>query len=64
LIINPRSDSEFVRLVEEMSASTAMPSELQGLVREQHPRAVVHSRELSGELQVVWYVYRDGKWVP
>jgi len=53
-----------VRLVREEAASAATPADLQQALRTHHPRAVVHQRELEGERAVVWYVYREGRWIP
>jgi len=40
------------------------PAILQVRLRERYPNAVVRPRELSSESAVVWYVYRDGNWIP
>ena len=65
LIVNPRSDSQFVQLVAQLTAAEGSdPGDLQSLLRETHPEAVVRRRELSSESTEVWYVYRDGRWSP
>lgn len=63
LIINPRSDDEFVAFVEGRALAASTTAELQESLRGLHPRAIVRARDLSGETGVVWYVYRDGRWV-
>ena len=40
------------------------PAELEALVRPEYPRLVVRARSLEHESVVVWYVYREGYWVP
>jgi len=64
LMINPRDDAEFVSYVErQVAAGADSISALQDGIRERYPDAVVRKRELSGEWAVVWYVYREGRWV-
>ena len=66
LIVNPADDADFAAdahaRLEEDGADT--PSSLQRSLRERYPRAVVRARELSSEPSQVWYVYREGTWVP
>lgn len=63
LILNPRSDSEFVAIANALVHDGVTTAErFQERLRERFSRAVVHERELSGESLVVWYVYRDGRW--
>jgi hypothetical protein len=65
LILNPRNDVEFVALSERLVADGASAaSELQARLRERYPAAAVRPRELSSEQTAVWYVYRDGHWIP
>ena len=64
LMINPRDDGEFVSYVErQLNAGDESTSDLQERLRPRYPAAVVRKRELSGEWAVVWYVYREGRWV-
>ncbi len=63
LVLNPTDDTEFRTIVREMLDGATSPAVLQGRLREQHPRAVVRARGLSGEPAETWYVYRDGRWV-
>jgi len=37
---------------------------LQQRLRERYPLAAVRPRDLSSERTAIWYVYRDGHWVP
>jgi len=65
LILNPRQDAEFVALVTGLVDSGAWTAErLQAALRERYPQVKVHRRDLSGEFQVVLYVYREGRWIP
>jgi hypothetical protein len=65
LVLNPRADSKFVALAEAIVADgVGAPLELQARLRQEYPGAVVRARELDGEAQSVWYVYRDGHWIP
>jgi hypothetical protein len=65
LVLNPAGDEEFrsaaVHLVE---SGVLEPALLQDCLRLRWPRAIVRPRELAGEQDEVWYVYRDGHWVP
>ena len=65
LIINPRNDPAFVeRATGMVEAGIDDPAVLQVRLRERHPDAVVRPRELSSEPAIIWYVYRDGHWIP
>jgi hypothetical protein len=64
LIINPPSDTAFVRACHAAVVDAdSDPGRLQEALRLRYPDAVVRPRELSGETIIVWYVYRDGRWV-
>ena len=64
LIVNPAADRVFAAfaavLVEHGASSTG---DLERRLRTIYPKATVHLRELAGEAVVIWYVYRDGRWV-
>jgi hypothetical protein len=64
LIVNPTDDlvfAEFAQtLVDHGADSTAG---LERRLRDEYPRATVHARELAGESAVIWYVYREGRWI-
>ena len=65
LILNPRTDKEFVtRVGAAVDAGCPTPEALQSRLRASFPRIAVHRRELSSERFPVWYVYRDGRWTP
>ncbi|HEY8819679.1 MAG TPA: hypothetical protein VIM25_12775 [Candidatus Limnocylindrales bacterium] len=65
LVLNPRDDVRFVALAESLASDGIdSPLELQERLRRDYPDAVVRARELTGEAFTIWYVYRDGHWVP
>lgn len=65
LVLNPRADAKFVALAEAIVADgVAEPLGLQARLRQEYPAAIVRARELDGEAQSIWYVYRDGHWIP
>jgi len=65
LILNPRDDHEFVDRARAAAASgVGDPLAMADLLRAWYPAIVVRPRELSSEPDVVWYVYRDGHWIP
>jgi hypothetical protein len=64
LVTNPVDDEvfgRFARMLVEDGVTTV--GELEGRLRVVYPDVVVHARELAGEQLVVWYVYREGRWV-
>jgi hypothetical protein len=65
LIVNPIDDTVFAgfaqTLVDHGAASTV---ELERRLRDEYPRSTVHARELVGESVTIWYVYREGRWIP
>jgi hypothetical protein len=64
LMLNPRDDEAFGDLVAELVASGIQTTTaLEAALRDRYPEAVVHLREISAERVVVWYVYRDGRWI-
>ena len=62
-IINPRHDEQFAAAVHELGAKSADAEALQAALRQNYPRAVVRPRQLEGERDEIWYVYREGAWV-
>jgi hypothetical protein len=65
LFLNPADDEAFVRRVNELlDAGVAEPEELERRLRAWYGDAVVRPRDLANERSDVWYVYRDGHWVP
>jgi hypothetical protein len=64
LVVNPRSDAEFVAFAEDaVRAEATTPLALEEALRTRYPRAQVRARDLRGEA-VTWYVYREGRWIP
>jgi hypothetical protein len=65
LFLNPPDDEAFVRRVNDLVAAGATePQDLEGQLRAWYPDAVVRARDLANEPSNVWYVYRDGHWIP
>jgi hypothetical protein len=65
IIRNPPGDRAFQRAIEEALDEGALePNAAQERLRERYPQAVVRRRELADETTPVWYVYREGRWVP
>lgn len=63
LLLNPRDDETFGRVVSAWRPTVWEPARLQRYLRDRYPDAVVRLRDLTGEDRLVWYVYRDGVWV-
>ncbi|MEA2633124.1 MAG: hypothetical protein QOE66_3343 [Chloroflexota bacterium] len=63
LVTNPADDVAFRDAADAALEEGQSVAELQEILRHRYPRAVVRARDLAGERSVVWYVYRDGKWV-
>ena len=64
LVVNPADDDvfgDFAHVLVKHGASST--GELERRLRPIYSRAVVHARELSSEPFVIWYVYREGRWV-
>lgn len=65
LVLNPRHDTDFVTLAESIvSEGIGSPGELEERLRQRYPNVLVRARELYGEVFTIWYVYRDGHWIP
>jgi hypothetical protein len=63
LILNPRTDEEFVAFAERtLAEGVSSAEEFERVLRTRFPQAVVRPRGLANELQEVWYCYRDGRW--
>lgn len=63
LVLNPRSDHEFVDFARSLLRSG--PTTIEAFrvrLRERYPHADVHKRDLASEPFVIWYCYRDGRW--
>jgi hypothetical protein len=65
LHLNPSDDDGFATDVARLLASGVRDaSEFERRLRVWYPGALVRPRDLAHEPFVVWYVYRDGRWVP
>jgi hypothetical protein len=65
LHLNPSDDDAFVAVVDGLLAGGLRDAgELQRRLRDSYPGALVRPRDLAFEPFVVWYVYRDGRWIP
>lgn len=64
LVVNPRTDREFAAVVDRLAVGADSPRDLQDRLRPTYPRCVVRARSLSFERWSVWYVYREGHWIP
>lgn len=65
LTLNPSDDQAFTAAAHAVASSgAASPELLQAGLRATWPKAVVRRRDLAGEVITIWYVYRDGHWVP
>ena len=63
LVTNPVDDVGFRDAAEAALLDGQSAADLQQALRRRYPRAVVRARDLTGERNAVWYVYRDGHWV-
>jgi hypothetical protein len=63
LVTNPAGDVAFREYADAALREGQSVHELQQILRRDYPRTVVRARDLAGERQVVWYVYRDGHWI-
>jgi len=64
LHLNPSDDQEFVADVARLLATGVCDAaEFQVHLRARYPDALVRPRDLAHEPFVLWYVYRDGRWV-
>jgi hypothetical protein len=64
LVVNPPDDPVFRADAERvLDEGVESPVEFADRLRPQYPRIAVHPREIVAEPIVIWYVYRDGRWV-
>ena len=63
LMINPQSDAAFAAAAHKALDGRDTPAALADALRSEYPAVMVRARALSGESIVVWYVYRDGRWM-
>lgn len=65
LILNPADDEAFSETAHAiMDEGVSNEADLERRLRAVFPLATVHARELAAEPILIWYVYRDGHWVP
>lgn len=64
LVVNPSDDEAFRGFAERLLAEWMTIGEFEARLRARYPRAAVHARELTSEPRIIWYVYREGHWVP
>ena len=65
LHLNPSDDSTFAGVVTRLlNGGLRDAGEFQLRLRDTYPGALVRPRDLAHEPFVVWYVYRDGRWIP
>jgi hypothetical protein len=65
LFLNPTDDAEFAAEVERARGEGIVDAaDLERRLRKSYPSVLVRPRGLANEPFVVWYVYRDGHWVP
>ena len=64
LVVNPADDGIFAAFSQNIVDHGALTiDELERGLRSVYPRAAVHERLLAAEPILIWYVYRDGRWV-
>jgi hypothetical protein len=65
LHLNPSDDEAFATDVARLIAlGLRDAAEFQRRLRAWYPGALVRPRDLAHEPFALWYVYRDGRWVP
>jgi hypothetical protein len=64
LVVNPSDDDEFSDYGHRLLTEWITLDDFRQRLRARYPRAAVHQRELANEAARVWYVYREGRWVP
>jgi len=65
LHLNPADDEAFAAVVFRLlAAGHRDASDFEDRLRERYPSALVRPRDLAHEPFVMWYVYRDGRWMP
>jgi len=64
LVINPAADFRLALLARDLAGPDSTPEKLQQTLRHDYPNLVVRRRELSGENTEIWYLYREGHWIP
>jgi hypothetical protein len=62
----PSTDIQFGAHVRSVVDGLQMPDPalLEDGLRPAYPLVHVRPRDLAGERELIWYVYRDGRWLP
>ena len=63
LLTNPAGDERFRADALSAVHTHVTPAGLEAALRPRYPHIAVHVRSLVHEPFVVWYVYRDGRWL-
>jgi hypothetical protein len=64
LVTNPADDEVFAAFAAMLTDHGVDGiDDFEQRLRCAYPHATVHPRLLSGEARLVWYVYREGRWV-
>jgi hypothetical protein len=64
LIINPVDDREFSAAAERLLDDGILDLDaFRARLRTSYPEVEAHPREIVAEPILIWYVYRDGRWV-
>ncbi len=65
IVTIPSGDQTFARsAAEAMDQAAGSPRRFETALRRHYPAVIVRLRELSDEMETVWYVYRDGWALP
>ena len=64
LVTNPADDEGFRSHALAALYPNATPEGFETHLRRRYPNVVVRARGLAEEPFVVWYVYREGRWIP
>jgi hypothetical protein len=64
LVVNPADDGLFASFAQIIvDDGTLTIGEFESRLQSVYPRAAVHARLLAAEPVLIWYVYREGRWV-
>jgi hypothetical protein len=64
LVINPVDDHAFAAATQQLLDEGILElDEFSDRLRVTYPDAAAHPREIAGEPILIWYVYREGRWV-
>jgi hypothetical protein len=64
LVTNPVDDHDFATAAQELLDAGILDLDaFRERLRLSYPEADAHPREIVGERVLIWYVYRDGRWV-